>query len=59
VSECDREASIMRRPWSTKGCCFMKRKIKKKINYVNATKALHFTSVSGMRALYSEITKTA
>jgi hypothetical protein len=21
LSECDREASIMRRPWSTKGCC--------------------------------------
>jgi hypothetical protein len=23
VSECDREASIMRRPWYTKGCCAM------------------------------------
>ena len=23
VSECDREASIMRRSWSTKGCCAM------------------------------------
>jgi hypothetical protein len=21
VSECDREASIIRRPWPTKGCC--------------------------------------
>jgi hypothetical protein len=21
VSECDREASIMRRPWPTRGCC--------------------------------------
>jgi hypothetical protein len=25
VSECDREASIMRRPWPTKGCCAMKK----------------------------------
>jgi hypothetical protein len=23
VSECDREASIMRRPWSIRGCCAM------------------------------------
>jgi hypothetical protein len=23
VSECDREASIMRRPWPTGGCCSM------------------------------------
>jgi hypothetical protein len=23
VSECDREASIMRRPWLTRGCCTM------------------------------------
>jgi hypothetical protein len=21
VSECDREASIMKRPWPTRGCC--------------------------------------
>ena len=27
VSECDREASIMRRPWPTKGCCPMWGKI--------------------------------
>jgi hypothetical protein len=26
VSECDREASIMRRPWPTRGCCSMGRK---------------------------------
>ena len=25
VSECDRKASIMRRPWLTKGCCAMKK----------------------------------
>jgi hypothetical protein len=24
VSECDREDSIMRRPWPTMGCCAMK-----------------------------------
>ena len=24
MSECDREASIMRRPWPTGGCCAMK-----------------------------------
>jgi hypothetical protein len=24
VSECDREASIMRRTWSTRGCCAIK-----------------------------------
>jgi hypothetical protein len=23
VSECDREASIMSRPWPTRGCCAM------------------------------------
>ena len=23
VSECDREASIMRRPWPSRGCCAM------------------------------------
>jgi hypothetical protein len=27
VSECDREASLMRRLWSTRGCCTMKKKI--------------------------------
>jgi len=26
VSECDREASINRRPWPTRGCCAMERK---------------------------------
>jgi hypothetical protein len=26
VSECDREASIMRRPWLTRGCCVMGKK---------------------------------
>jgi hypothetical protein len=26
VSECDREASILRRPWPTRGCCAMKKK---------------------------------
>jgi hypothetical protein len=26
VSECDREASIMRRPWPTRGCCAMGKK---------------------------------
>ena len=25
VSECDHEDSIMRRPWSTRGCCAMGR----------------------------------
>ena len=24
VSECDREVSVMRRPWSTKCCCAMR-----------------------------------
>jgi hypothetical protein len=28
VSECDREASIMRRPWPTRGCCAMGKKIR-------------------------------
>jgi hypothetical protein len=27
VSECDREASIMRGPWPTRNCCSMKKKI--------------------------------
>jgi hypothetical protein len=27
VSECDREASIMRRPWPTRGCCAMEKKM--------------------------------
>jgi hypothetical protein len=27
VSECDREASIMRRPWPTGGCCAMGTKL--------------------------------
>jgi hypothetical protein len=26
VTECDREASIVRRPWLTRGCCAMKKK---------------------------------
>jgi len=26
VSECDREASIMRRPWPTRDCCALKKK---------------------------------
>ena len=37
VSECDREASIMRRPWPTGGCCAMGKietKIKKVDKYV-------------------------
>ena len=25
VSECDREASIMRRPWPTRDCCSMRK----------------------------------
>ena len=28
VSECDREASPMRRPWSSRGCCAMEKKNK-------------------------------
>jgi hypothetical protein len=28
VSECDREASVMRRPWPTRGCCAVKKKNK-------------------------------
>jgi hypothetical protein len=27
VSECDREASITRRPWPTRGCCVMEKKL--------------------------------
>jgi hypothetical protein len=27
VSECDREASIMRRPWPNMGCCVMEKKL--------------------------------
>ena len=27
VSEYDREASIMRRPWPTRGCCAMEKKV--------------------------------
>ena len=27
VSECDRESSIIRRPWSTRGCCVMIKKL--------------------------------
>jgi hypothetical protein len=26
VSECDREASIMRRPWPSRGCCAVGKK---------------------------------
>jgi len=29
VSECDREASIVRRPWPTRGCCAMEKKIER------------------------------
>ena len=28
VSECDREASIMRKPWPTRGCCAMEKEMK-------------------------------
>jgi hypothetical protein len=38
VSECDREASIMRRPWPTRGCCTIEKK------YL-ATKFLYFTDM--------------
>jgi hypothetical protein len=27
VPQCDREASIMRRPWSTRGCCATEKKM--------------------------------
>jgi hypothetical protein len=27
VSECDREASIIRRPWPTRGCCVIGERI--------------------------------
>ena len=27
LNECDREASIMRRPWPNKGCCAMEKKM--------------------------------
>jgi len=31
VSECDRESSIMERPWTNGGCCVMAKKKKKKV----------------------------
>jgi hypothetical protein len=38
VSECDREASIIRRPWPTRGCCAVekkKRKSEKQLYYIS------------------------
>jgi hypothetical protein len=35
VSECDHEASIMRRRWPTRGCCAMKKKTKICFNCVD------------------------
>ena len=29
--ECDREASITRRPWTTRGCCAMTRRVRRKV----------------------------
>jgi hypothetical protein len=30
VCECDRKASTMRRPWPTRGCCVMEKKVYEK-----------------------------
>jgi hypothetical protein len=44
VSECDREASIMRRPWPTGGCCVMGGGIRKDIGIsMKRYFALYFT----------------
>jgi hypothetical protein len=32
VSECDREASIMRRPWPSRGCCVIGKKYLLSVN---------------------------
>jgi hypothetical protein len=39
VSECDREASIMRKPWPTSGCCAMEKNEK-----INKQKTFHLSS---------------
>jgi len=52
VSECDREASIMQRPWPTGGCSARERKGKdKKIKEKekeNETKGCEAASISGL-----------
>jgi hypothetical protein len=35
VSECDREASIMRAPWPNRGCSALQKKTKYKIPFLN------------------------
>jgi hypothetical protein len=42
VSECDREASTVRRPWSTRGCCAVRKKLNK-MNPLNTDDRLHYT----------------
>ena len=45
VTECGREASIMRRPWSIRGCCAMSRKVTDFLVRLNRP-ALQFVDVS-------------
>jgi hypothetical protein len=45
VSECDREASVMRRPWPTRGCCAKKRSYSNFINNSNK-RELYVTQLS-------------
>jgi hypothetical protein len=40
VSECDREASIMRRPWPATGCCAMEKKNREAPHYVFFSRVL-------------------
>jgi hypothetical protein len=48
VSECDREATIMRRPWPTSGCRVIGRRRKRRRNI---NKLLHFPLRDGLEIL--------
>jgi hypothetical protein len=53
VSECDCEASIMRRPWTTGGCCAMEKKTA--LRYAEAIiRVTSYKTVGTSRNLYNE-----
>jgi hypothetical protein len=42
VSECDRDASVMRRPWPTRGCYVMGREKKRRLRNIFSFPAIRF-----------------
>jgi hypothetical protein len=52
-TECDREASIMSRPWPTRGCCTMKKKRMKRSLLTRTQPEMEAQTIAGWRGFSS------